>query len=426
MTCSLYRRCAPLLALLVMLAGETHAGMFSPCQDPTVLSGAKVQVFIFPYESERTLTTKGRALATVMQRHVLFAALKYRSIGVAELTESEGSCNYDQVAARVRARLRAGQTAIFVHGRVFEQASNIYLKSSVSVATDPDQAALSWSLAPQQQATAITTVPMDVGGFAPRTIPIDFLERLEPSQQQARKVHSAPDSNAAFRELPAGPSDRYTFLVLDARNDWMRIRVLPSGIEGWVPAHALATGQELKGEFPELHFVDALVGYYSLTKGAAGQERLLDLTQASLARYLQETESSRSESDPRALALLLMGNSRLRAAPAAWTTATLQAARDDYRRSTAASPSWTPAQSHLLACTALLCARGACGDDAGSLEARYLEAIGRDPTSRELLDGLSAYYDAVTAGRLPSTQSPEGLANQRAKLRSVQARMPSR
>jgi hypothetical protein len=421
----LHRRCVPLIALLVMLAGESHAGMFSPCQDPTVLSGAKVQVFIFPYESERALTTKGRALATVMQRHVLFAALKYRSIGVAELTESEGSCNYGQVAERVRARLRAGQTAIFVHGRVFEQASNIYLKSSVSVATEPEQAALLWSLAPQQQATVSTTLPLEVGGFAPRTIPIDFLERLESSQQQARKVHSEPDINAAFKELPAGPSERYTFLVLDARTDWMRIRVLPSGIEGWVPAHALATGQQLKGEFPELHFVDALVGYFSMTKGAAGQERLLGLTQASLARYLQETESI-SESDPRALALLLMGNSRLRAAPAAWTTATLQAARDDYRRSTVASPGWTPAQSHLLACTALLCARAACGDDSRSLEARYLEAIGRDPTSRELIDGLSAYYDAVTLGRLASSQSPEGLANQRAKLRSVQALMPPR
>jgi hypothetical protein len=415
----------PFIALLVVLAGEAHAGMMSPCDDPTVLSGAKVQVFIFPYESERALTTKGRALATVMQRHVLFAALKYQSIGVAELTESDGPCNYERVAGRVRARLRPGQTAIFLYGRVFEQASNIYLKSSVSVATDRKQAELLWSLASQPQATMSTTIPLNVGGFAPRTIPIDFLERLESSQQQARKVHSEPDVDAPFKELPAGPSERFTFLVLDARNDWMRIRVLSSGIEGWVPAHALATGQELKGEFPELHFVDALIGYYSLTRGAAGQEKLLGLTQASLARYLQETES-RSESDPRAMALLLMGNSRLRAAGAQWGTATLQAARDDYRRSTAASPSWTPAQSHLLACTALLCARGACGDDSRSLEARYLEAIGRDPTSRELIDGLSAYYEAVALERLPTTQSPEVLADQRAKLREVQARMPPR
>ena len=107
----LRKGCISLLALLVMLATEAHAGMQSPCDDPRVLSGAKVQVFIFPYESERALTTKGRALATLMQRHVLFAALKYPSIGVAELTESAGSCKYEPVAARVRAQLSPGQTA---------------------------------------------------------------------------------------------------------------------------------------------------------------------------------------------------------------------------------------------------------------------------------------------------------------------------
>lgn len=415
------------VALMLLLAGtEGQAGMMSPCDDPTVLSGAKVQVFIFPYESDKALTAQGRALATVMQRHVLFSALKYQSIGVAELTEAGGSCNYERVAGRVREQLRPGQTAIFLHGRVFEQERNIYLKSSVSVATDAEQATLKWALAPQPPAMITTSIPLDIAAFAPRTIPLDFLARLESSQQQARKVHSRPDDNAPFEELPAGPSERYTFLVLDARKDWMHIRVLPSGVEGWIPAHALATGAELKGRFPELHFVDALVGFYSLTRGAAGQQRLLGLTEESLLRYLQETES-KAESDPRALALLLRGDARLRAALGPWTTPLLQAARDDYRRATTASPGWTPAQSHLLACTTLLCARGACqDDDTRGLEASYLDAIARDPTSRELIDGLSAYYEAAALGRVATNRSPAALADQRSKLRDIQASMPPR
>jgi len=235
-------------------------------------------------------------------------------------------------------------------------------------------------------------------------------------------VHVQPDAGAPFTELPAGPSDRYTFLVLEARNDWMRIRVLPDGVEGWVPAHALATGQDLKGTFPELYFVDGLVGYYSLAPAApaAPDRRLLEVTQASFARYLQETES-RSESDPRALALLIMGNARLRAAVVPWPTPTLQSALDEYRRAALASPTWTPARSHLLACTALLCARDACGDEARALGALYLEAINRDPTSRDLIDGLSAYYEAVTLGRLKSDLSAEAVATQRATLRGIRA-----
>lgn len=413
-----------LISLLVMLAGAAEAGMLSPCADPTVLSGAKVQVFIFPYESERALTPKGRALATVLQRHVLFAALKYRSIGVEELTEREQSCNFELASKRIRTQLRPGQTAIFLYGRVFEQGGNVYLKSSVSVATDPNQALVSWPLSPQPHGRTTTRTPLAVHGFAPRTIPLDFLDRLESSQQLARQVHTQPQADSRFEVLPGGPNDRYTFLVLDARSDWMKIRVLPEGIEGWVPAHALAGGQQLKGEFPELHFVDGLIGYFSLASEEAGRQQFLDLTLASLARYLQETES-RSESDPRALASLLMGNARLRAAGAEWPTSMLQVVQVDFGRSASASPSWTPAQAHLLACTALLCTRGACGDEARTLELRYLDAVGRDPTSRDLIDGLAAYYEAVTAGRLSTELSAEALASQRTRLRNVQARMPS-
>ena len=410
------------MSLLWVLAGVAHAGMVSPCEDPTVLSGAKVQVFIFPYASESRLTAKGHALATLMQRHVLFAALKYPSIGVAELTESTERCNYEKVVDRIRAQLGTGQTAIFLYGRVFEQGPNIYLKSSVSVAAEPGSRATQWPLASSGQATITTMTPSEVQAFAPRTIPLTFLERLEPSQQQARRVHSEPNEQSSHIDLPADPSDRFTFLVLEARNDWMRIRVLSIGMEGWVPAHALATGDQLKGEFPELYFVDGLVGYYSLSSGAGRAEPLANSTRSSLNRYLQATESL-PESDPRALALMLMGNTRLRASGLEWPTATLKEAREDYRRAVAASPTWTSARSHLLASTTLLCARGACGDEARTLEAQYLEAIGRDPLSRELMGGLNAYYEAASLGKVTSGLSPEVLAQKRATVREVQARM---
>ena len=56
-------RAAAGFGLLCLLATVTHAGMVSPCEDPTVLSGARVQVFIFPYASDTRLTPQGRALA---------------------------------------------------------------------------------------------------------------------------------------------------------------------------------------------------------------------------------------------------------------------------------------------------------------------------------------------------------------------------
>jgi hypothetical protein len=415
-------RAAGLVSLALLLAGVAQAGMQSPCDDPTVLTGARVQVFIFPYESERNLTLKGRALATVMQRHVLFAALKYPSIGVAELTEATGKCRYETVSARVRARLQPGQTAIFLYGRVFEQGPNIYLKSSVSVATDAGLKEIHWPLVPSGQPRITTATPPEVQGFSPRTIPLSFLERLEPSQEKARRVHKQPNEQSPFEDLPGHPDARFTYLVLGTQGDWMQVRVLPFGVEGWVPAHALATGDELKGEFPELYFVDGLVGFHSRPAGAVSADRLAMRTRASLERYLQATESL-AESDPRSLAWVLMGNTRLRAADTPWTDAVLDAARADYRRAVSESPTWTPARSHLLAITTMLCSRNACGEEASTLEAQYLEAIGRDPLSRELMGSLNAYYDAAALGKVTSGLSPDALEKKRASVREVRARM---
>jgi hypothetical protein len=415
-------RAAGLICLVSMLAGVAHAGMQSPCDDPTVLTGARVQVFIFPYESERNLTLKGRALATVMQRHVLFAALKYPSIGVAELTEGAGKCRYEAVSARVRSRLQPGQTAIFLYGRVFEQGPNIYLKSSVSVATDAGLKEIQWPLVPSGQPRITTATPSEVQGFSPRTIPLSFLERLEPSQEKARRVHKQPNEQSPFEDLPGHPDARFTYLVLGTQGDWMQVRVLPFGVEGWVPAHALATGDELKGEFPELYFVDGLVGYHSRPAAGVSADRLATRTRASLERYLQATESL-AESDPRSLAWVLMGNTRLRAAETPWTSAVLDATRADYRRAVSESPTWTPARSHLLAITTLLCSRNACGEEASTLEAQYLEAIGRDPLSRELMGSLNAYYDAASLGKVTSSLSPDALEKKRATVREVRARM---
>ncbi len=121
--------------------------------------------------------------------------------------------------------------------------------------------------------------------------------------------------------------------------------------------------------------------------------------------------------------MVLMGNARLRATGGEWSTAVLSAARADYQRAAEQSPTWTSANSHLLACTALLCVRGACGDDAGSLEARYLQAIARDPLSSELVSGLSAYYRAASLKRLASDLPAETLKLRAEKVQAVQAGM---
>jgi hypothetical protein len=405
--------------LLYLMSLQAQAGAMSPCSNPTVFD-ANVQVHIFPFTSEKKLSDKARALATLLQRHVLFAALKYPSIGVEELIDDASPCSFQQVAGRINARLKPEQTAIFLSGRIFEQDGRIYLKNFVSVKTPEGKRAIRWPPGNESQGMTTTQIPTEIDGFAPRTIPVSFLERLEPSQLQARRVHKEPSNESPFTELPDGMRDRYTFLVFEGRDDWMRVRVMPFGIEGWIPAHALASGQELKGEFPELYFVDALVGYFSIPQNAGSNDRLRDLTRRSFDQYLSVTEG-RAEPDARALAMVLMGNARLRAAGNEWPTAILSAASKDYERAAAESPTWTTARAHLLASTTLLCARAACENEAATLESKYLDAIARDPLSRELVNGLGAFYQAVSLKQIATELSADALKVRMEKVQAVQA-----
>ncbi len=198
-------RCLVTAGLLALLATRAQAGAMSPCSDPVVFD-SRVQVHIFPFMVETELTEKGRALATLLQRHVLFAALKYPSIGVSELIDDDRPCNPAQVAGRISSRLKTAQTAIFLTGRIFEQDGRIYLKNYVRVKMPEDKRTLNWALAAEPQATSATAIPLEIDGFAPRTIPVSFLERLEPRSSWREGSTRSPTSSHPSPNYPTEPA----------------------------------------------------------------------------------------------------------------------------------------------------------------------------------------------------------------------------
>jgi hypothetical protein len=378
-----------LLSIVIFAAmlAPVRAGIQTPCNDPTVLPGPKVHVFILPYQAESKLTQRGRELATIVQRHVLFAALKYQSIAVAELTGEARECQYETLAKSVYSRLKNGQAAIFLWGRIFEQGDAIRLQSTVAFSMVGSTDRYEWTLDRASATKTQATVPTDPVIFSPRVIPLNFLQMLEPAQREARRLHASPDSASSAMELPNDPDARFGFEVMETRNDWMRVRLFPSREEGWIPAHALTDGSNLKGTFPELYFVDALIGYHQLwstpTRAAVGDpRRTLAATRRSFDEYLNQA-ASRAESDARALAAILKGNATLRASGGAdeWSNDALQEAEKDYQNAQRQAPASTVANNFSLACASALCARGVCGEGANRLHAQYLDAIARDPTS---------------------------------------------
>jgi hypothetical protein len=420
-------------AALATVSMGARAGVIGPCDDPFVYPDARVQVFILPFRAEGQLSARGRELVTVLQRHVLHAALKYHSLAVEELTGDDDLCDYQRTTAEVRRRLRKGQSAIFVSGRMFEQSEAMLLQTRVEFSVPGAPEVLSWSLGPGDDAVTTATVPADPVDFAPRAIPMAYLQRLAAAQAGARRMYSAPDATASFWELPADPEARFGFVVLDARDGWMRVQLLGGAGEGWIRTDALAASTDLQGTFPELYFIDGLIGYHLLASpnslpaapgsgAAAGDRRTLQSTLESFDRYLAATKG-RAESEARALAKVLQGNAILRAAPQPWQTPQLQAAERHYLAARELAPTSTVASTFALACGSALCARGACSLDPDRLHEAYVEAVGRDPSSRELVGNLEQFYAAAQRGNLKITMPADELARQHELTQSVRAGM---
>jgi hypothetical protein len=423
------RSFAATLACLILcaVALPAAAGVQSPCADPIILPGPKVQVFIMPYGAQGQLTARGHELATILQRHVLFAALKYPGIAVEELTGEPKECAPERIMSRVSANLQDGQAAIFLWGRLFEQGDAIRLQSTLAFTMHGSPDKLQWSLGDAAN-DASASVPGDPVLFAARQIPLDLLQAIQPAYREARRFHNAPDASSSFFDLPDSPEARFGYEVLETRNDWMHIRLIPGGGDGWVPAHALASADNLKGSFPELYFVDGLIGYHQLwgvgsRPAAANPGRMLQLTRASFDRYLQQA-AGRAESEARALAMILKGNATLRAAgPGEWSTQTLQQAQALYSDGRELAPTSTIASNFFLACSSALCARGVCPGGSDQLHEQYLSAIARDPTSTELVMNLDRFYGAAQSGRIRLSVPADQIAEQRARTGRVQREM---
>lgn len=414
-------------ALVLLLAAPVHAGLFAPCASPSV-STARVQVFLLPGQAASALTADGARLATIMQRHVLFAALKYDSIAVVELAGDPSECDPQRIAAQVRSKLSTAQAAIFVSTRLFQDDGALYLQNDVTLWPAGGERATRWTLASAGSDSLATraTFPALPISFPPRRIPLDYLARLADAQRSARLLHERPAADAATTALPDGIDEKYAFEVLEARPGWMRVRLADRGQQGWLPVDALATAESLKGEFAELYFVDGVIGFLQLAPAggaapsAARREAIFRAATRSLDRYLQLALDG-GEANARALAQVIAGLLELRRGPGTWDVGQLRAAEARFALARATAPASSVAQNYYLACGAALCAVGLCVTDAATLHAQALEAIASDPTNGELLANLDAIYAATAAGRLRLPLAPAQLQQQRQLLRDARA-----
>ncbi len=408
------RRLARALCLCALLAASfARAGMESPCSDPIVASGARVQVFILPFRADGPLGPAGASLGTVLQRQVLFSALKYGSIGVEQLT---GPCRLEVVRFKVERRLKDGQVALYLQGRLFQQGDLVYVQTTLSSKTMGFEDRFTWDVG--ADAPTVTTTPSDPVAFQARTIPAKLVE-LGEAQLRAMRLHDAASADSPSTELPNYPDARFGFAVNRTQGNWMYVEMFDGGRHGWLSAESLVSPAELARAFPELYLVDGAIGYYGL--GPEPDTRF-ERTAASLDRYL-ELSADRTESAARALAAILLGNAVLRAsAEKPPSLETLQVAEKHYAQARDLSPQSGAPSNFYLASAAALCARGNCPENVTPVQihAEYLKAINRDPTSTELLRNLKALYVRAASGKIEIGLPKSGIIKQLRQIQQIE------
>lgn len=383
------------------------------CEEPRVFRDTPVNVLLLPYtytgaEERRPLSEAARLLGILMEQDSLIEMVKYGSIAVVNLVSLPGQrpCVPDEVwermvgARRDRASgARPGAGVAMMWGRLYEQGTDLYVQSylrfaRVDMHERVERTAGSGDARVQFGADlpqSITLPSRRISEADLRAIAREFARAAkvyEQPSESARVVDALPDPNRAA----ADPNrfEPFGYIVTDVRGDWMRTEMLYGGRPGWVRARVDATQWPLRDRLPEMHMLDAVVGYLQYRVAANPSPRAIDLAQRSLARYLERTPA---DAQPAAAATgqALLGTLRLLAAR---SDAQLAAAESQLASAVQLVPYSGELRNLRNLARLQRCCLGGTRDAASArpMMDALLDAVAADPENANALRNLLAFH----------------------------------
>jgi hypothetical protein len=296
------------LVLATALAPTTaSAGAQLPCNDPAVFQGAAVNTFVLPYRFDGVnpssdLERATRQVSALVHLEVLFSILKYGAVGGTDLVAIPGyPCDVDKVISRVSQRsgsgtLHSGQALVVVWGRIFERGDQLYLQSYVRFLRQgeagPVQESISVNLIDGDRPLDLTgTLPAQATAFPPRRISKSDLNDIDRKFRSSMVVRKEPRNDAPGRSIDFDPWKVFPYYVTRSSGDWIYIKSMSGGPEGWVRARDQDDGPgsvSLSRLMPELSYVDAVAGFMRLR---ANESREFRGTPAQVAAWTSAMET---------------------------------------------------------------------------------------------------------------------------------------
>ena len=295
---------------------ETHAGMMNvPCDGPSVFRDAAVNVVVLPFTLPQQNSPSANRLAQLVQRETLRSIAKFGSVASVQLSDTGASdCLPDDVRAKLLGErpsrgvpVAPGAALVLVWGRIVETDDSIYSQVFVDFMRRGSIERLELPFGDGR-----LLGPFGAQGLAgpQRAIKRARLAEIDSFAVRNNVLYESPDANAP--RMTIAPDVPFAYYVTEIRGDWMRIVVLepdrvPSGpvqsgqsafgSKQWMRAVAAEPEWTLRKVWPEIAFVEGVVGYLaasdpkSSASSAAARARMV----AAATRALDEFQQNLKE-----------------------------------------------------------------------------------------------------------------------------------
>lgn len=395
-----------LAALPMLCAAPANAMDVRPCEDPAVFRDTPVNLLILPYtdavEARRPVSGAARALTVLMQQDSLIEMAKYEGIGIVNLVQFPGAppCDPDAVWQRMSSGqgsqgVAPGRGIAMLWGRIYEEQGQLYIQSFVRFARAGREETIETSVPAADGALRFRAhLPRQALAFAAQRISYDDLKRVRSAFAESARVYEQPDPYAKVLQLAPDPDafQPFGYTVSEVRGDWMHVRPLYGGPAGWVKARVDAQRWPLRERMPELHFVDAVVGYLEIrARGDKAPPRFARYAQQSLALYAKGSDGAAPSSAVAATAAALQG-------ALAWLDGQGGAADEGFAAAARLLPYSGDAQN--LRNVARIAAQAPRLEDparAKALMGDLLEAVSAEPDNADAIANLRSFHRLLQA-----------------------------
>jgi len=309
------------LTMTALLAGwpaAVRAGGEAPCRSPLSFPGAAVNTAVvqFQYSGPRVreLSETARRLSRMVQLDALLSQLKYTGIGVVHLVRESNDpdeCDPELVARRLLGALpgasrqvQPGRGLVVLSGRLYEEAGEVYVQNQLRFLRRGQPERFSLTIPGSLPFKLEADLPFQALSFPARRLTGDDLRAIDTEFIRSSVLYPQPAESAGGSPVPFVQGVAFAYQVVEVRGEWMRVQSdFTQG--GWIRARTSAL--PLRKMVPELHMVDAAVGYLEerITRDKAASPkpavRAGALAQAALADYERAERAVRQQNAERAV-----------------------------------------------------------------------------------------------------------------------------